>query len=116
MLAGLWPVTDGAVYLPLNIGRAGSFFLPQRPFIAVGTLRDQILYPDRAASQDCGDEELVEGPEQRQQPRRRLPSALSRARDAAQQQQRHDEEEVVHGADEPQQEGDGGNILLIDVA
>ena len=63
-----------------------------------------------------GDEELVEGPEQRQQPRRRLPSALSRARDAAQQQQRHDEEEVVHGADEPQQEGDGGNILLIDVA
>ena len=42
VLAGMWPVTRGTVRVPLNIGRDGVFFLPQRPFITQGSLREQV--------------------------------------------------------------------------
>jgi vitamin B12/bleomycin/antimicrobial peptide transport system ATP-binding/permease protein len=41
VLAGIWPYGKGEVKLPPN-----SFFLPQRPYIPLGTLRHVITYPN----------------------------------------------------------------------
>ncbi|UPK99380.1 hypothetical protein LCI18_010315 [Fusarium solani-melongenae] len=46
ILAGLWPVYRGLVSRPKNIGQDGIMFLPQRPYLSPGTLRDQVIYPD----------------------------------------------------------------------
>lgn len=42
VLAGLWPCFEGIVKKP----RAGDImYLPQRPYLSLGSLRDQIIYP-----------------------------------------------------------------------
>ncbi|KAI9899610.1 hypothetical protein N3K66_006071 [Trichothecium roseum] len=46
ILAGLWPVYRGLVSRPKNMGQDGIMFLPQRPYLSPGTLRDQVIYPD----------------------------------------------------------------------
>ena len=46
-LAGLWPWGRGAVHLPQ--GRH-VLFLPQKPYLIIGTLRAQLSYPDAAAT------------------------------------------------------------------
>jgi putative ATP-binding cassette transporter len=48
-LAGIWPYGQGAVQRPA--GRA--LFLPQRPYIPLGTLRHAITYPDAAGADDA---------------------------------------------------------------
>ena len=45
VLGGLWPVYRGLVSRPRNSGIDGIMFLPQRPYLASGTLRDQVIYP-----------------------------------------------------------------------
>ncbi|RMZ87364.1 hypothetical protein DV736_g5409, partial [Chaetothyriales sp. CBS 134916] len=45
IVAGLWPVYRGLVSRPRNTGQDGIMFLPQRPYLSVGTLRDQVIYP-----------------------------------------------------------------------
>lgn len=45
IVAGLWPVYRGLVSRPRQIGMDGIMFLPQRPYLSVGTLRDQVIYP-----------------------------------------------------------------------
>ncbi|EED16812.1 peroxisomal ABC transporter (PXA1), putative [Talaromyces stipitatus ATCC 10500] len=45
IVAGLWPVYRGLVSRPRNFGMDGVMFLPQRPYLSVGTLRDQVIYP-----------------------------------------------------------------------
>ena len=43
VLAGLWPFVSGHISKPS--GTSGIFFLPQRPYMVIGSLREQIMYP-----------------------------------------------------------------------
>jgi putative ATP-binding cassette transporter len=51
VLAGIWPFGRGEVEVPPN-----SFFLPQRPYIPLGTLRHVVTYPN--ASHAFSDKEI----------------------------------------------------------
>ena len=53
VLAGIWPFGQGRVQLPEK-----SFFLPQRPYIPLGTLRHVITYPH--AVEAFSQEEMVQ--------------------------------------------------------
>jgi len=53
VLGGLWPLEEGSVTTPER-----TFFLPQKPYMVIGTLRDQIIYP-QTANISISDEELV---------------------------------------------------------
>ena len=47
VLSGLWPFGRGVVRLPAG---AKPLFLPQRPYIPIGTLREAVCYPDKPES------------------------------------------------------------------
>ena len=46
VLAGLWPFATGRIRLPAG---ARTLFLPQRPYIPIGTLREALWFPARPA-------------------------------------------------------------------
>lgn len=48
IVAGLWPTYRGLVSRPRAVGVDGIMFLPQRPYLSTGTLRDQVIYPHTA--------------------------------------------------------------------
>ena len=61
IVAGLWPAYRGLVSRPRTVGADGVMFLPQRPYLSIGTLRDQVIYPHREMDmRDAGrsDQEL----------------------------------------------------------
>ncbi|WP_371381673.1 ABC transporter ATP-binding protein/permease [Sporomusa aerivorans] len=43
-LAGIWPYFDGQIFFP---SEAVVLFLPQKPYLPIGTLRQAVLYPVR---------------------------------------------------------------------
>ena len=45
IVAGAWPTYRGLVSRPRCVGTDGVMFLPQRPYLSTGTLRDQVIYP-----------------------------------------------------------------------
>jgi putative ATP-binding cassette transporter len=45
-IAGLWPFGRGSI----RLGEGRAFFLPQRSYIPLGSLRDALLYPDDGAA------------------------------------------------------------------
>eukprot|EP00656_Telonema_subtile_P052045 TRINITY_DN7142_c0_g1_i2.p1 TRINITY_DN7142_c0_g1~~TRINITY_DN7142_c0_g1_i2.p1 ORF type:complete len:469 (+),score=109.45 TRINITY_DN7142_c0_g1_i2:410-1816(+) len=53
-IAGLWLDGEGSITRPSN----GVMFLPQKPYMSLGSLRDQLLYPHAACSID--DARLIE--------------------------------------------------------
>jgi len=54
-LAGIWPFGSGTVRMP---GQARVLFLPQRPYLPIGSLREVLSYPDSAQAHD--DATLIE--------------------------------------------------------
>lgn len=60
VLCGLWPHTEGYIKKPEM--RQDLFFVPQKPYLVVGTFRDQIIYPDTVADMQAKkitDEDLL---------------------------------------------------------
>ena len=51
-VAGLWPVKDGRVAVP---SKTKVFFVTQKPYTTLGSLRAQILYPKRVGDGSGGD-------------------------------------------------------------
>jgi putative ATP-binding cassette transporter len=52
-LAGLWPYGQGRIATPLEDSRV--LFLPQKPYLPLGTLKDALCYPDPADSISDGE-------------------------------------------------------------
>lgn len=51
VLAGLWPYVEGNIIMP---ARDVVFFLPQKPYLPIGTLKEAAIYPELS-----GDEEEI---------------------------------------------------------
>jgi len=59
ILGGLWPLFDGKMVKPT---KRNMFYVPQKPYLPLGTLRDQIIYPDAVADMEQkgkSDEDLM---------------------------------------------------------
>ncbi|KAJ0547205.1 putative ABC-type fatty-acyl-CoA transporter [Helianthus annuus] len=44
-LRGLWPIVDGRLVKPSSSSECSIFYIPQKPYTCLGSLRDQIIYP-----------------------------------------------------------------------
>jgi ABC-type uncharacterized transport system fused permease/ATPase subunit len=60
VIAGLWEVQSGTIMRPDSIGRGAMLFLPQKPYMPYGSLKDQVLYPFAALEVDVDDSTLIE--------------------------------------------------------
>ncbi|KAG0208103.1 hypothetical protein BGX28_000859 [Mortierella sp. GBA30] len=58
VMGGLWPVSRGYVILPHRY-RKDVIFLPQTPYLTYGTLREQIVYPNKETASSVSDADVV---------------------------------------------------------
>ncbi|XP_076441567.1 lysosomal cobalamin transporter ABCD4-like isoform X2 [Babylonia areolata] len=58
VIAGLWRPTAGYVNRRLQQGPSGLMYLPQKPYLTTGSLRDQILFPHTEADVIPDDERM----------------------------------------------------------
>lgn len=56
-VAGLWENFDGTIGKPFQIGSGGLFFLPQKSYMPLGTLRDAVIYPHKVSEKS--DQEIL---------------------------------------------------------
>jgi len=49
-IAGIWPFAEGKVSLPQSA--AGALFIPQKPYMPLGTLRQSLLYPNHVTVEE----------------------------------------------------------------
>lgn len=64
VISGLWPLYGGTLTRPAEnylsqSGRPALFYIPQKPYMTVGCLRDQIIYPAESETERSSDEELL---------------------------------------------------------
>merc|ERR1719482_1753874 len=61
VLAGLWPCKEGRIKGP-DPAKREVFYLPQTPYLVLGTLRDQVIYPLTVgeAAKKHGSKEVVD--------------------------------------------------------
>lgn len=57
IISGLWPIYDGVLTRPgesyfEKTGRPAIFYIPQKPYMTIGCLRDQITYPAECSKDD----------------------------------------------------------------
>ncbi|XP_059147707.1 lysosomal cobalamin transporter ABCD4-like isoform X2 [Physella acuta] len=45
VLSGLWKSSSGDIDKNVNLGPTGLLYLPQKPYLTDGTLREQVIYP-----------------------------------------------------------------------
>ena len=57
-IAGLWDAGSGSIQ---RVHDEDAYFLPQKPYCASGSLRDQLLYPATAADEDLEENSLDRG-------------------------------------------------------
>jgi ATP-binding cassette subfamily D (ALD) long-chain fatty acid import protein len=60
VLGSLWPLTDGIIKKPGNDSglHQDIFYVPQKPYNCIGTLKEQIAYPSK--NSDISDEKLAQ--------------------------------------------------------
>lgn len=54
LIGGLWRYSEGRIIKPERIGHLGMFYLPQKPYLFEGSLRDQVTYPVQSTSKTDG--------------------------------------------------------------
>ncbi|XP_066281799.1 lysosomal cobalamin transporter ABCD4-like isoform X1 [Branchiostoma lanceolatum] len=61
VLRGLWPTLGGSVERISPLGPQGVMFIPQKPYLTDGSLREQIIYPlkDKYPGQVSPDDEII---------------------------------------------------------